>query len=73
MIGANAPAAITPEAIRPLYSAPSTFPDAERTKKVPMIEAMIATAPSDSGYSATLVLWLKVSTPSSITAIAVTA
>ena len=38
-----------------------------------MIEAMIATPPSSSGNSATRVLWREVSTPSSITATAVTA
>ena len=38
-----------------------------------MIEAMIETPPRTSGYSATAVVWLKRSTPSSITATAVTA
>ena len=38
-----------------------------------MIEAMIATPPITSGYSTTRVASWKVSTPSSITAIAVTA
>jgi hypothetical protein len=38
-----------------------------------MIDAMIATAPSRSGKSATRVLWVKLRTPSSITATAVTA
>ena len=49
VIGANAPAAITPETTRPCSSARSTLPDFERTAYVPMIDAMIATPPITSG------------------------
>ena len=73
MIGANAAAAITPETIRPCSSARSTLSVFVRTAKVPMIEAMIATPPITSGYSATRVASWNVSTPSRITATAVTA
>ena len=51
--GRKAIAAITPETTRPWYSARSTL--TPRTAYVPMIDAMIATPPMISGYSATLV------------------
>ena len=66
-------AAIRPDRTRPWYSARSTLPAADLTANVPRIEAMIATPPSTSGYSAAAVSCWKVRTPSSITATAVTA
>ena len=51
--GRKTTAAMTPETIRPWYSARSTF--TPRTAYVPMIDAMIATPPMISGYRATFV------------------
>ena len=73
VMGKKAAAASTPETIRPLYSACSTLPVLLLTANVPMIEAMIDTPPITSGYTDTSPSWLKVSTPRSITATAVTA
>ena len=61
---------------RPLYSAGMTFfmPGEAFTKKVPMIEAMIDTAPSASGYSTAFVGTPVISSaPSTMVAISVTA
>ena len=54
VIGRNASAARPPDRINPWYSARSTLPAFDLTAYVPMIEAMIETAPSTSGYSATV-------------------
>jgi len=45
----------------------------ERTAKVPITEATIEMPPRINGYSATALFWWNSSTPSSITATAVTA
>jgi hypothetical protein len=61
---------------RPLYSAGITFfmPGEAFTKKQPMIEATIDTAPRASGYSTALVgAALTRSAPSTMVAISVTA
>jgi hypothetical protein len=71
--GMKTTAAIRPDTARPWYRARSTLPDFDFTANVPMIDAMIETPPRMSGYSATDEVWVKVSTPSSITATAVTA
>jgi hypothetical protein len=66
----------TPAIARPLYRAGITFfmPGEALTKKQPMIEAMIDTAPSASGYSTALVRADVISSaPSTMVAISVTA
>src|SRR5690606_34988697 len=70
----NATADSTADTMTPLYSAPMIEPPAfTLTKNAPMIEAMIDTAPSTSGYSTALVSAANISPPSSIVAMIVTA
>ena len=66
----------TPAMARPLYSAGITFfmPGLALTKKQPMIDAMIDTAPSASGYiTACICPPCTISAPSTMEAISVTA
>lgn len=68
-------AASTPETITPLYSAPMIEPPGFTfTNSAPMIEAMIDTPPSTSGYSTALApASASIRLPSSIVAMTVTA